>query len=123
MHSNSCSEGVCCVGAQDPEAKKPENWVDDKQIPDPDDVKPEDWDVPQSIVDPDATQPEDWDEEEDGEWEAPTIPNPDYKGEWKPKMIDNPDYKGEWEVCRPHLHSQNPHAHLMAILDETLVTM
>jgi len=25
--------------------------------------------------------PEDWDEDFDGEWEAPTIPNPDYKGE------------------------------------------
>ena len=29
---------------------------------------------------------EDWDDEDDGEWEAPTIPNPEYKGEWKPKM-------------------------------------
>jgi len=32
----------------------------------------------------------------DGEWEAPMVPNPDYKGEWKPKMIENPTYKGEW---------------------------
>lgn len=31
-------------------------------------------------------QPEDWDDEEDGEWTAPTIPNPEYKGEWKPKV-------------------------------------
>jgi hypothetical protein len=29
---------------------------------------------------------EDWDDEDDGEWEAPTVPNPEYKGEWKPKM-------------------------------------
>jgi calreticulin len=29
---------------------------------------------------------EDWDDEDDGEWEAPTIPNPEYKGEWKAKM-------------------------------------
>merc|ERR1711998_529065 len=34
--------------------------------------------------------------EEDGEWEAPMIDNPEYKGEWKAPMIDNPDYKGEW---------------------------
>lgn len=39
---------------------------------------------------------EDWDDEDDGEWEAPMIPNPEYKGEWTPKMIDNPRYKGEW---------------------------
>ena len=39
----------------------------------------------------------DWDDEDDGEWEAPMIDNPDYQGEWTPKMIDNPDYKGAWE--------------------------
>ena len=71
-------------------------------------------------------QPEDWDDEEDGEWTAPTIPNPEYKGEWKPKVckilmfsyrlvtvtfrtvvhdfapsvqkIKNPNYKGKWKV-------------------------
>lgn len=31
-------------------------------------------------------QPEDWDDEEDGEWTAPTIPNPEYKGPWKAKV-------------------------------------
>ena len=31
-----------------------------------------------------------------GTWEAPVIPNPEYKGEWKPTMIDNPEYKGTW---------------------------
>jgi len=31
-------------------------------------------------------QPEDWDDEEDGEWTAPTIPNPEYKGPWEPKV-------------------------------------
>ena len=35
-------------------------------------------------------QPEDWDEEEDGEWMAPTIPNPEYKGPWKPKVYRAP---------------------------------
>ncbi|EIE21635.1 calreticulin 2, calcium-binding protein [Coccomyxa subellipsoidea C-169] len=82
---------------QDPDAKKPEDWVDEAQIPDPADVKPDDWEQPETILDPEASQPEDWDVEEDGEWEAPRIPNPAYKGEWQPKMIDNPAYKGEWE--------------------------
>jgi len=60
-------------------------------------AKPAGWDdIPKEISDPDAKKPDDWDEELDGEWEAPMIPNPDYKGEWKPKMIDNPAYKGEW---------------------------
>lgn len=48
------------------------------------------------IEDPDAEKPEDWDDDLDGEWEAPTIDNPEYKGEWKPKQIDNPDYEGPW---------------------------
>lgn len=69
-------------------------------------------------------QPEDWDDEEDGEWTAPTIPNPEYKGPWKPKVcgvftlswmtyprvcclmlnlsyfqrIKNPNYKGKWKA-------------------------
>jgi len=82
---------------QDPNAKKPADWVDEKQIPDPTDKKPEGWDdIPKEIADPDAKKPDDWDDELDGEWEAPMIPNPDYKGEWKPKMIENPAYKGEW---------------------------
>lgn len=34
-------------------------------------------------------QPEDWDDEEDGEWTAPTIPNPEYKGPWKAKVCGN----------------------------------
>lgn len=33
-----------------------------------------------------VSQPEDWDDEEDGEWTAPTIPNPEYKGPWKQKV-------------------------------------
>merc|ERR1711916_85267 len=82
----------------DPEDSKPEDWEDDAEIPDPEDEKPEGWDdVPEFIPDPDAEQPEDWDEEEDGEWEAPMVSNPEYKGEWKPKMIPNPNYKGVWK--------------------------
>merc|ERR1712233_130090 len=32
------------------------------------------------------------DDEEDGEWQAPQIDNPDYKGAWVHPEIDNPDY-------------------------------
>jgi calreticulin len=81
---------------KDPQSKKPEDWVDDAKIDDPDDKKPEDWEKPELIPDTEAKKPEDWDDEEDGEWEAPMINNPEYKGEWKPKKIDNPAYKGEW---------------------------
>jgi len=54
---------------------------------DPEDKKPEDWVEEKEIVDKEAKKPDDWDTEEDGEWEAPMIPNPDYKGEWKVKRI------------------------------------
>ena len=83
----------------DPEATKPEDWDDRAKIPDEEDVKPEGWDdVPETIADPEATKPEDWDDEDDGEWEAPTIPNPDFKGPWTQKLIDNPAYKGTWSA-------------------------
>merc|ERR1712216_504657 len=42
--------------------------------------------------------PDDWDDEEDGEWEAPMIDNPDYHGDWSVKRISNPAYKGFWEA-------------------------
>ncbi|KAJ2783820.1 hypothetical protein H4R18_001495 [Coemansia javaensis] len=82
----------------DPDAKKPEDWVDGPaMIEDPDDKKPADWvDGPETIPDPKAEKPEDWDDDMDGDWEAPAIPNPDFKGEWKPRTIKNPEYKGEW---------------------------
>jgi len=89
---------------KDPEAKKPDDWVDQAKLDDPEDTKPEDWDKPEHIADPDATKPEDWDDEMDGEWEPPMIDNPDYKGEWKPRQIDNPDYKGPWV----HPEIENP---------------
>merc|ERR1719235_870685 len=60
---------------EDPEAKKPEDYIEAEEI-----------------SDPDATQPEDWDAEEDGEWEAPKIPNP-HGYPWSPPKISNPDYK------------------------------
>jgi calreticulin len=82
---------------KDPAASKPADWVDARMIPDPEDKKPEGWDdIPKEIRDPDAKKPDDWDDDLDDEWEAPVIPNPEYKGEWKPRMIDNPAYKGEW---------------------------
>merc|ERR1712168_1202782 len=77
---------------KDPEAKKPDDWVDDAKIDDPDDVKPEDWEKPELIPDTEAKKPDDWDDEEDGEWEAPMINNPAYKGEWVHPEIDNPEY-------------------------------
>ncbi|EDR29884.1 Calreticulin precursor, putative [Entamoeba dispar SAW760] len=81
----------------DPNVSKPADWVDEKEIDDPNDKKPEGWDdIPKTIVDPNAKKPEEWNDEDDGEWEAPTIENPEYKGEWKPKRIPNPAYKGEW---------------------------
>jgi len=83
---------------KDPAISKPADWVDKRKIEDPEDVKPEGWDdIPEEIADPEASKPDDWDDEEDGEWEAPMIDNPEYKGPWKAKMIDNPEYKGEWE--------------------------
>jgi calreticulin len=82
----------------DPEDKKPSDWVDDAQIDDPEDKKPADWDKePEQIVDPEAKKPDDWDDGEDGAWEAPSIPNPKYKGAWAPKRIANPAYKGVWQ--------------------------
>jgi len=82
---------------KDPKASKPSDWVDKKEIDDPTDTKPEDWEnEPKTIVDPEAEKPGDWDDELDGEWEAPTIDNPNYKGAWRAKQIPNPEYKGEW---------------------------
>ncbi|XBJ05774.1 hypothetical protein VPH35_024495 [Triticum aestivum] len=84
---------------KDPEAKKPVDWDDKEYIPDPEDVKPEGYDdIPKEVTDPDAKKPEDWDDEEDGEWTAPTIPNPEYKGPWKQKKIKNPNYQGKWKA-------------------------
>ena len=49
------------------------------------------------------TKPEDWDDEEDGDWTAPSIPNPKCAevsgcGKWSPPMIKNPAYKGKWSA-------------------------
>lgn len=81
----------------DPAVSKPEDWVDNPEMVDPESVKPEGYDdIPSEIPDPEASKPEDWDDEDDGEWEAPMMDNPEYQGPWSPNMIPNPDYKGPW---------------------------
>ena len=111
----------------DPDDKKPADWVDEPKIDDPEASKPDDWDedappkiddpkaekpalwlddAPLKVPDPSATPPDDWDIEEDGEWEAPLVDNPDCKGEgkgcgeWKAPVIANPAYKGKWHAPR-----------------------
>merc|ERR1719235_991340 len=85
----------------DPEKSKPKDWVDEKKIPDPEDKKPEGYDdIPKQIPDPEAKKPDDWDDEDDGEWEAPQIDNPEYKGEWAHPQIANPEYFDD-----EHLHN------------------
>jgi len=106
----------------DPEDKKPEDWVDESKIADPSATKPDDWDedAPETIPDmdatmpdgwlekeskeiddPEATKPDDWDDEEDGDWEPPQIPNPKCSdapgcGPWVRPTKPNPEYKGKW---------------------------
>merc|ERR1719195_939843 len=67
-------------------------------IDDPEDKKPDDWVEEKRVVDSEAKKPDDWDDEEDGDWEAPMIDNPAYKGDWYGKRISNPAYKGIWEA-------------------------
>lgn len=103
----------------DKSVKKPADWVDDENMDDPEDKKPDGWDdIPAEIVDPEAQKPEDWSDEDDGEWEAPLIPNPDYKGEWKPKRIKNPAYQGKWKppmIDNPE-YTDKPEAHRLPTL-------
>jgi len=81
----------------DPADKKPSDWVEDSMMDDPEDKKPDDWVTEKRIVDSAAKKPDDWDDEEDGEWEAPMIDNPEFKGDWSVKRISNPAYVGFWE--------------------------
>merc|ERR1712070_842563 len=69
-----------------------------KKIDDPEDKKPSDWVEDSMMDDPEDKKPDDWDDEEDGEWEPPMIDNPAFKGEWSVKRISNPAYKGFWEA-------------------------
>merc|ERR1711968_143507 len=83
---------------EDPEDKKPSDWVEDSMMDDPADKKPDDWVTEKRIVDPEAKKPDDWDDEDDGEWEPPMKDNAAYKGDWSVKRISNPAYKGFWEA-------------------------
>ncbi|KAF3330796.1 calreticulin-like protein [Carex littledalei] len=81
----------------DTEATKPEDWDEDEYVLDPEDKKPEGYDdIPKEILDTNAVKPHDWDDEEDGEWTAPKIANPEYHGPWKQRKMKNPNYKGKW---------------------------
>eukprot|EP01100_Stratorugosa_tubuloviscum_P005844 TRINITY_DN2575_c0_g1_i1.p1 TRINITY_DN2575_c0_g1~~TRINITY_DN2575_c0_g1_i1.p1 ORF type:complete len:504 (-),score=234.82 TRINITY_DN2575_c0_g1_i1:1081-2592(-) len=103
----------------DTSAKKPEDWNENEPefIIDSSAVKPENWNEnePEFIPDPSAVKPEDWNDEEDGEWvaetirnpncesfgcgkwSAPTIQNPNYRGKWSAPMIPNPKFIGKWK--------------------------
>merc|ERR1711998_361075 len=85
-------------GAKVEDGKLADGWkfLEPKEIDDPEDKKPEDWVDEAEMDDPEDTKPDDWDDESDGDWEAPQIDNPDFKGEWKAKRIANPAYKGVW---------------------------
>jgi calreticulin len=100
---------------EDASVTKPDDWVESPNMPDPNSVKPDGYDdIPSEIADPEASAPDDWDEEDDGEWEAPMIDNPEYRGPWSPKMIPNPDYKGTWvqpEIPNPdYKYDEKMHA-------------
>ena len=75
----------------DPAAEKPALWLDD---------------APLKVSDPKATPPGDWDVDEDGEWEAPMVDNPDCSGaakgcgQWKAPQVANPEYKGTWHAAK-----------------------
>ncbi|KAI9144380.1 Calreticulin family-domain-containing protein [Paraphysoderma sedebokerense] len=101
------SDWVDQAKISDPEAKKPEDWNEDApaEIEDMDAKKPEDWleKEPEYVADPDAVKPEDWDDEEDGDWIPPKVANPKCAqvsgcGPWKRPMKKNPDYKGKWSA-------------------------
>merc|ERR1712021_131152 len=87
-------------GEKNYEGSITEDWeiLAPKEIEDPADKKPAGWVTEKRTVDAAAKKPDDWDDEEDGEWEAPMIDNPEFKGEWSIKRISNPAYKGIWEA-------------------------
>eukprot|EP01040_Poterioochromonas_malhamensis_P011784 gene11784-12857_t len=120
---------------------KPDDWDESqpRKVTDPTATKPEGWleNEPVTIPNPDIKKPDDWDDEEDGEWEAPHVPNPAcdqvgcgewkaplienplYKGKWYPPKIPNPAYKGVWapkQIKNPtYFHEENPYPHIAPI--------
>merc|ERR1712196_599355 len=61
---------------EDPEDKKPTDWVEDSMMDDPADKKPDDWVTEKRIS------------------------NPAYKGFWEAKKIDNPEYEDDNTVYK-----------------------
>ena len=88
---------------------KPDDWVDEADVADPSDTKPVGWDqVLERIPDLSAEKPDDHEDDIDGEWEPPTMDNPEYKGEWVQRRIPNPDFKGAWvpeQIANPDYHA------------------
>jgi hypothetical protein len=108
----------------DPNDRKPDDWVDDILVPDPNAVKPADWDddapeflpgrsktpppgwrtdIPPRIPQPYARKPDTWDEDAFGPWQAPEIPNPACLGipgcgPYTPAKRHNPKAKGVWQA-------------------------
>merc|ERR1712078_351217 len=78
-------------GTKVEDGKLAEGWkfLEPKEIDDPEDKKPADWVDEAEMDDPEDKKPDGWDDESDGEWEATQIDNPDYKGAWKAKRIAN----------------------------------
>ena len=116
----------------DPNDKKPDDWVDDVIIPDPNAVKPDDWnddepfmipdpkkleppkgwllDEEPSIVDAKAKKPDTWDSDKMGEWKPPRVPNPKCVrvpgcGPYTPPKIRNPKARGKWRA--PYVPNPN----------------
>jgi len=103
------------IDIDDPNDKKPSDWVETPKISDPHAVKPADWDedAPATIADPDAVKPagwldnespvvpdpeaqkpDEWSDEDDGDWVAPLVSNPKCEaapgcGEWKRPEVPN----------------------------------
>ena len=108
--SHTHAPPTCTVGWLAPKLCCPRTRAQDAppRIADPAEEKPAAWldDAPLKVHDPKATPPSDWDVDEDGEWEAPMVDNPDCSGagkgcgEWKAKQISNPDYKGQWHAAK-----------------------
>ncbi|KAF4665243.1 hypothetical protein FOZ61_011117 [Perkinsus olseni] len=73
-----------------------------EMVPDPEDEKPANWNDTETILDLEAVKPEEWNDDEDGEWVAPTRPNPDYSGHWRPKMITTWNKEKPDEVYNGH---------------------
>ncbi|EAY10552.1 Calreticulin family protein [Trichomonas vaginalis G3] len=105
----------------DPNDKKPSDWVDEEFIVDVNATKPDDWnesepefvpnprykdkpmgwreDEPEMIPDPKDPKPENWNEAVFGKYKRRMIKNPKCSigcGKWKQPMMKNKKYKGKW---------------------------